>query len=189
MTDTTTTPEQLLPKAAWGWLLFAGIATSLIGLVLLTFPAAATLAVTLFAGWAFIFAGLFGLVGAIADRADGGLWTGLILGVLEVVLGGFLLFNPLAGTLTLTMVFIIWLLADGVAGTLLSIVRRGAHWGWWLVSSLISLGLGVLLLVGFPTSAIWILGTYGGIVLLFRGLALTFIAFDLRGMRKRLATA
>jgi uncharacterized membrane protein HdeD (DUF308 family) len=168
----------------WGWLLAGGVATTLIGMFLLVYPAAATAGVTLFLGWTMLIVGIVGFIGAIVNRADGGMWTGMILGLLTAVAGGFFAFNVLAGVLTLTMLFTIWLLVDGAVGIVASIFRRGTGWGWWFTSSLLSLVLGIMLLNAWPSSAIWLLGVYAGITFVFRGLMLTFVSFEVRRLGK-----
>ncbi len=164
----------------WGWLLAAGVFTTLISLFMFVYPAAASVAVTLFVGWSLLLAGVLGFVSGIVNRAAGGMWANIVLGLLSVAAGYFLAFNPLHGTVTLTMVFLFWLLADGVLGIVLSLSRRGHGWGWWFVSSLISLVLAFVLLGSMPLASIWILGLFAAITLLFRGMMLTTIAFEVR---------
>lgn len=167
-------------SSGWGWMLTGGILMTLIGMFLLVYPAAGTVGVTLFLGWFLIATGVIEFVVAITHRAEGGMWSGMLLGILAVVVGVLFAFNVIAGAMTLTMLFTLWLLADGALGILLSIVRRGTGWGWWLFSSLISLALGLMLLSAWPTSAIWVIGIYAGIMFVFRGMMLMFISFGVR---------
>lgn len=164
----------------WGWLFTGGILVMLIGMFLLVYPAAATAAVTLFLGWFMIAAGVIGFVVSIVQRKDGGMWSGMILGALAAIAGALIAFNVVAGVMTLTMLFTLWLLVDGGIGVILSLVRRGAGWGWWFTSSLISLILGVMLLNAWPSSAIWLLGVYAGITFIVRGMMLMFLSFEVR---------
>lgn len=184
MSDTALDTMASEVRTGGGWIATAGILVTLAGLFMLLFPVTASVSVTLFTGWALVFVGAVGCVAAIADRAAGGMWTGLILGVLAIVAGVMLAFNPLHGTVTLTMLLVIWLLVDGTVGTILSLMTRESHWGWWLASSLLSLLLGILLLGSLPQSAGWVLGTYVGIVLLLRGMALTATGLALRSAAK-----
>ena len=175
MTATTTSTSK-----PGGWLIAGGVLIALAGLFMLLFPASASVTVTLFTGWALMFAGVVGFIGALVDSTGGSKVVGILLSALAVVAGMLLAFNPLSGTVTLTMVFVYWLLADGILGTVLSIVNRGQAWGWWLASSLFSIALGLLLLGSMPLSASWILGVYVGITLLMRGLLLVAGGFVAR---------
>jgi len=180
MTDATIDTTGTRTGTGWGWLLASGIITVVTGMFMLTYPQMASLAVTLFVGWALMVVGIAGIVGGIVNRKSGGMWLTVLLGALTAVAGLMLAFNLLAGTVTLTMVFVIWLLADGIVGTLTSLVRRGKSWGWHLCASLVTLLLGIVLLQGMPMASATVLGVYAGIVLMFRGMTLTFIAFELR---------
>jgi uncharacterized membrane protein HdeD (DUF308 family) len=164
-------------------MLTGGILTMLIGMFLLVYPAAGTVGVTLFLGWFMIAAGVIGFVTSITNRDDGGMWGGMLLGVLAVVAGVLFAFNVVAGAMTLTMLFTLWLLADGIVGIVASIARRGTGWGWWFMSSLISLVLGVMLISAWPTSSIWLIGIYAGITFVFRGMMLMFLSFEMRRLR------
>jgi uncharacterized membrane protein HdeD (DUF308 family) len=54
------------------------------------------------------------------------------------------------------------------------------RWGWMLASGIIDIGLGVLLLIGLPGTALWALGLLLGINLIFGGWALIFMALHAR---------
>ena len=138
---------------------------------------------TLFLGWLMIGIGVVGFVMSILHRAEGGMWTGMILSLITAIAGALLAFNVLAGVLTLTMVFTIWLLVDGGIGIIMSLVRRESGWGWWLTSSILSLLLGILLLNAWPSSAIWLIGIYAGITFIFRGMMLTFLSFEAKRLK------
>lgn len=167
-------------SSGWGWVLAAGIAMLFAGMFMLVYPPAASLAVTMVLGWMMIAVGVIGFIGAIMNRAEGGLWTGMLLGVLMAVAGGLIAFNVLAGTVTLTLLFTIWLLVDGIVGSVMSIVRRGSGWGWWLTSSLLSLVLGLMLLSAWPAATLWLIGVYAGIMFLFRGMMMIVLAFEVK---------
>lgn len=179
----TATTQRASNGWGWGWALLGGIVTVGAGLFMLVYPEWASMAVTLFAGWALMLAGFASVVAGIANRRAGGMWTSIILGLLALVAGAFLAFNLLAGTVTLTMVFVCWLIADGGAGIVLSLARREANWGWWFASSVVTLALGLLLLGAMPGASAAIIGIYAGIVLIVRGMTLAFLSLDLRHAR------
>ncbi len=164
----------------WGLGLAAGITMILISILMFTVPAAAGLAVTVLLGWIVLASGIIGIVAGIAHRREGGLWVNLILGLLAVGAGLLLIFRPLAGTVTLATILVLWLIVDGLIGTIFSLVLRGPDWGWWLASSLVSLVLGVVLFGTLPVGSFWILGTFLAVALLFRGIALVVISLELR---------
>ena len=100
---------------AWGWKLFSGVLGIIAGLlVLFSDPLMAALGV----GWAFtlvlgiwgIFMGIIMLISAF----QGGGWGPGIMGVLAIILGIFLAWNPLSAALALPLVLGIFLVVGGI---------------------------------------------------------------------------
>jgi uncharacterized membrane protein HdeD (DUF308 family) len=93
----------------WIWKLLSGLLSVIAGLVVLQHPLWSAVLVPLTLVWILGFlalgSGVFALVAAIRGRS----WGVAILGVLNVVLGLFLIGNPILGAATL------WLVCAGVA--------------------------------------------------------------------------
>ncbi len=157
-----------------------GVATSLVALVLLFLPSFTSTAVTLITGICLMIGGGLLAVTAVATRDRGGMWTGLILGVVLLAAGLFLSTNLAEGTLALTTIAILWLLVDGVIGAVIAISRRPAGWGAMLFVSALAIILGALLWADLPSSSTWVLGIYAGLVLMGRGLTLVAGGMQLR---------
>jgi uncharacterized membrane protein HdeD (DUF308 family) len=51
-------------------------------------------------------------------------------------------------------------------------LREDKHWWLWLINAITSFVLGVLFVMGWPLSSLWLVGLFIGISLLFDGLAL-----------------
>ena len=118
-----TTPT---PTAHWWVFLLEGIAAILIGILLLTDPAATVVLVlnhplfaaivlpatlVLYLGVLGIIMGIFGIIGGFAGGGIGS----FIFGVLNLLIGILLLSSPAAATLAVPFVFGILLLIEGVA--------------------------------------------------------------------------
>lgn len=58
--------------------------------------------------------------------------------------------------------------------------RLRDNWGWLLVSGLLSLIAGVLIWIGWPSSAAWALGLLVGIELIFGGWSMILLALAAR---------
>src|SRR5215471_10149567 len=103
--------------------------------------------------------------------------------VIGLVAGVLLVGWPLLGTLSLTAVLIAFLFAEGVVSIMYALEHRNAlsgRWGWMLASGILDVGLGVLLFIGLPGTALWALGLLLGINLIFGGWALIFMALHAR---------
>jgi uncharacterized membrane protein HdeD (DUF308 family) len=167
----------------WVLFLIEGIVLVILGILALLAPVIASVAATVLFGWLLLLSGVIGLVTTFRARNAPGFWWSLLSAVIGIVAGVLLLGWPLLGTLSLTAVLIAFLLAEGVVSILYALEHRNAlsgRWGWMLASGIIDVGLGVLLAIGLPGTAMWALGLLLGINLIFGGWALIFMALHAR---------
>ena len=180
---TMTVHEEGLRKS-WIWMAVLAV-ISLIGGVLALFnPFAATLAATMMAGWVFALLGLVQIVQAFQVQGWGGFIWALLFGLLSLIVGGSLIFNPLAGMVSLTLLVAVLFIATGVVKTMYSFsLRPVTGWGWVLFSGLVSLALGIMIMADLPASAASILGILLGVELISNGVLFLFVALGLRNLR------
>ncbi|MFA6266330.1 MAG: HdeD family acid-resistance protein [Pseudolabrys sp.] len=167
----------------WKLYLFEGVALLVLGLVAILIPPLATLAVTILFGWLFLISGVIGLVTTFWMRNAPGFWWALISAALGILAGGWLLAQPIAGALSLTLVLIAFFIIEGVASIFFALDHRrelSGQWGWMLASGLVDLVLAVMLLTGLPSTAVWALGLLVGINMVFGGTALIAMALHAR---------
>jgi len=167
------------------WVLFLteGIVLVVLGVLALLAPMIASVAATVFFGWLLLLSGIVGLVTTFRARHAPGFWWSLVSALIGIVAGVLLVGWPLLGTLSLTAVLIAFLFAEGVVTILYALEHRNApsgRWGWMLASGILDVGLGVLLFIGLPGTALWALGLLLGINLIFGGWALIFMALHAR---------
>lgn len=168
--------------AHWKLFLFQGLLLILLGLLAVALPQIATLAVEILIGWLFVVGGVFRLYSVLKSRDAPGFWWSLLTAVLAVVVGALLVAQPLAGVLTLTMVLIVLFAVEGIAAIVMAFQYRDhmKSWGWILVSGFVNLGLAVLVWIGWPETASWVIGLMVGINMMFVGLSLTMTAIAAR---------
>jgi uncharacterized membrane protein HdeD (DUF308 family) len=164
----------------WRLFLFQGVVMIILGVLAVALPMAATLAIELFVGWLFLISGIIGLVALFSVHdAPAFLW-GLVTAALSVAAGVMLIWNPVAGALSLTLVLVALFIAEGVFQIATSMGYRhvmAASWGWLLVSGISDLVLAAVIILGWPISAVWALGLLVGVNLLTSGWALVMAAF------------
>jgi uncharacterized membrane protein HdeD (DUF308 family) len=167
----------------WKLFLIEGIVLVLLGIAAIVLPPLATLAVTILFGWLFLISGVFGLITTFAARNAPGFWWSLISAVLGIIVGAMLLIWPIGGTLSLTLVLIVFFTVEGIASIMYAIEHRRqltGQWGWMLASGIVDLVLAAIIFVGLPGTAMWALGLLVGINLVFGGSALIAMALHAR---------
>jgi len=167
------------------WVLFLteGIVLVILGILALLAPVVASVAATVFFGWLLLMSGIVGLFTTFRARHAPGFWWSLVSAAIGIVAGVLLIGWPLLGTLSLTAVLIAFLFAEGLVTIMYALEHRNAlsgRWGWMLASGIVDVGLGVLLLIGLPGTALWALGLLLGINLIFGGWALIYMALHAR---------
>jgi uncharacterized membrane protein HdeD (DUF308 family) len=167
----------------WKWFLAEGVILLLLGIFAVVAPFVAGVATTLFVGWLFLLAGVAGLVFTYQERAAPGFWWALLSSAVAVLAGLSLLFNPVVGLVSLTVVMSFYFLIDGILTILLGIGYRGHapdHWQWVVVSGVIDLILAAILFSGLPGTALWAVGLLVGIDLAFAGASIIGLAVAAR---------
>ena len=167
----------------WRLFLAEGIGLSLLGLAAMIVPALAGLFATVFLGWLFLVAGIFGLAITLRARQAPGFGWALLSALAAILAGGVLLWNPLQGLITLTYVLTAFFLVDGILIIVLAIAHRReltGKWEWMLVNGVIDIALAGIVISGLPGSLVWVLGLLVGVDLLFGGASLIAMALDAR---------
>jgi uncharacterized membrane protein HdeD (DUF308 family) len=168
------------------WFMIYGIVLILVGALAIIAPGVATLAIEILIGWVLVGSGIFGLIAVFrAGTSAPGFWWNLLTAVLLLLAGIALLWSPIAGALTLTIILAAFLLATGVTKLVLAFGYRRAiprAWGWMLVTAVLDLVLGMLILLGLPGTSLWVLGLMVGIDLLFTGVAVFMAALRCRSI-------
>lgn len=133
-------------------------------------------------GWLLIFNGGIRLFKSFPSKPIRGFWLGLVVGVLYVISGLYVVFNPVEAVLTLTWLFGFMLICEGVVTIIAAFVNKvGRNLSWMVVlDGVITLVLGILVLSQWPVSAIWLIGLYIGISMLMSGLSLLVISLSTR---------
>jgi uncharacterized membrane protein HdeD (DUF308 family) len=164
----------------WIWFFGLGILQLILGLIALGLSLLATLVSVVLFGWLLVFSGILHIVHAFRVRDWGGFLLGLLVGVLDLVVGGMLVIYPAAGALTLTLVLAAFFIVGGLYQIIEALFLQLPKWWWVLVSGLVSLLLGVLLWTEWPVSALWFIGFCVGIGLIFRGWRWVMVALTAR---------
>jgi uncharacterized membrane protein HdeD (DUF308 family) len=166
-------------RSHWRLLMFQGTIMVLLGILAFAAPVAATIAVDIFVGWLFLISGIVGLVAVFSAKDIPAFLWSLITAALSVTAGFLLIWKPVVGALTLTLLLTALFMTEGVFQIVASIAYRhvaGGSWGWMLVSGLADLVLVALIILGWPMTAAWTLGILVAINLITSGWAILMAA-------------
>ena len=155
------------------WFLGAGAAMVGLGVLAIALPFIFTVAFDLAIGVLLVGSGAVHAVHAVQVRRWAGAIPRLFVALLYLAAGVLILVRPLTGALALTLVLSAFLVAAGVSRLILASHLHGhAGWGWTLASGILSILLGVFIFLGWPSTAVWVLGLFIGVDLLFAGWSL-----------------
>ncbi len=178
-TETESAALGQLPLS-WGWLLALGILLILVGTFAVAVSLVATLASVLLFGWMLFFTGVVEAVYAFKQAKWGGVLLHVVNGVLSVVAGFLLARHPLAGAVVLTLLMAMFFMIGGLFRIIATFVMRLPHRGWLLLSGIITLLLGLLIWNQLPGAAVWVIGTFVGIDMIFSGWSWVMLALAAR---------
>jgi len=159
----------------WKVLLAGGIISVVLGLNAIIVPPLASVGITILVG-IILLVGAVGMVAEAISRGTTGhrIWSAIVA-VIYVIAGVWLLINPVEGTITLTVVLIVFFLVIGLFRLIAGIQGRSGgvpNAGWMIVNGILSIAIAVLVLLDLPSSAAWAIGLLVGIQLLFDGMML-----------------
>lgn len=157
-------------KKASGWFIGMAVVFILLGMVAIIEPGVAGLAVTILVGWLLVFGGAAHLIAAFSGGGAGRVLWQVLIGIVYIVGGVYFLMHPLMGLGTLTLFLALIILAEAVFEIIAYFRMRGhSGSGWLLVNALITLLLGGLIWLQWPSSSVWAIGTLVGVNLLITG--------------------
>ena len=169
----------------WGWLLALGILFVVLGFIGLGMVVGLTLVSVLFIGVLLIIAGASQIVDTFKSKQwRAAVWHTLIA-ILYLIGGGFVIYDPILAS-TLITALIAWILIFiGIIRLLMAnVLREDRGWGWLVFAGLMAIILGVLILLQWPYSGMWVLGLFIAIEMLVNGWAYIFIAIAARNKNK-----
>jgi len=166
-------------KRRWGWFLLLGLIMVTLGTLAIMCSQNLILLsefTVIFIGWLMIIGGVLEVVGSFTVKAWGGFFIDLLTGLLYAM-GGFILVNHTAPMLALlTLMIAMFLIFSGIFRMLIALLHRYQHWGWLLLSGAVNLILGLLIWRQWPSSALWVIGLFIGIDMIFYGWSLIMLS-------------
>jgi uncharacterized membrane protein HdeD (DUF308 family) len=173
-------------EISWGWLLALGILSVVLGTVGLGMVGMLTIASVIFFGVLLLVGGAAQLFQAFTCKGWKSVLWHVLIALLYLAAGIVCITDPVgsSGVLTLALAWI--LIAVGVFRGIMAFQLRGnPGWVWVLIAGAIAIALGLMILAQWPESALWIIGLFVAIELIFNGWSEVFIALAARRAGQR----
>jgi uncharacterized membrane protein HdeD (DUF308 family) len=165
----------------WGWIVALGVIFVIAGFVALGSVVLATVVSVTYVGIMMLLAGVAEIFSAFQMQSWGKFFLWIILGLLYAIAGVFTFQNPLLVAGMLTLILGGALVATGIMRIFLAFqMQGGAPWVWVALSGVVTALLGVVILIQWPVSGLYILGTFLGVDLLFAGFGWISLGMALR---------
>lgn len=173
--------EQL--RRQWNWYLIFGIIMIILGVLAIGASTTVTMASMVFLGALLLIGGIVQIGYAFTVTKWSGFFLSLFAGILYAVVGFMLIAHPTASALSLTLLLAAFYIVGGLFRIIGSLATRFDHWGWALLSGVVTLVLGLLIWGGWPETGLWVFGLFIGIDLIVYGWFWVMLALAARNMK------
>jgi len=173
-------PVELARHASTASVLW-GVALIVFGMVAVGSPLVAALAVNVIVAWLIALAGGVHLLLAFRAHGAGSMIWKLLVGIAYLCFGIYMIVHPLLGVASLTLLLASLFLVEGILNIVLFFKMRPVHGSTWvLVDGIITLLLGLMIYMQWPSSSAWVIGTLVGISMIFSGVARVMMSLSVR---------
>jgi uncharacterized membrane protein HdeD (DUF308 family) len=148
----------------WGALLI------LLGIMAIGAPFLAAVAVSAVISWLILFAGVVHILLAFhAHGAGSAIWR-VLVGLAYLVFGAYMIVHPVLSVASLTLALAGLFVIEGILNVGLYFKMRPLHGSSWvLIDGIITLLLGGMIYMQWPSSSLWAIGTLVGVSLMISG--------------------
>lgn len=176
-TETDTGVEEMSLSTGWRSLAIVGGITALFGVLAIVFPFVTGVSLSVLLGVLLVVGGFMHVAHAFSAQGwKGSLWQLLLAGLYGIA-GIALMVNPLFTLATLTLLLAAFFFVDGIIEMVMGLRLRGqAGWEWTLISGVLGILAGAVIWMGWPSTALWVVGLLFGINLLSTGLSMVVLA-------------
>ncbi|MEV6180395.1 HdeD family acid-resistance protein [Streptomyces sp. NPDC052016] len=179
-------PLHALSRAAWQVVLGAGVASLLLGILVLAWPGASLFAVGVLFGLYLVLSGAFHLVSAFGTHRTTSLRVlAFISGALSLLLGLLCFRGPMQSILLLALWIGVGWLIRGITQTLAAASDRGMPARGWQIFLGVVTFVGGIVMIDWPFASVAVLTLVGGIWLVVVGVVEIVTALRIRGRSRQ----
>lgn len=165
----------------WAWHVLFGLLLMIAGVYGAAYSTLVTMGIMLWFGVLLLFSGAFHLFYAFSNRTKFVIFLECFFALLSFVLGIYFIAFPAAASVFITLLVGLFLILRGVFRITYAFLMRDFAI-WWLVlfTGIIAAVLGILILVNWPSSGLWIIGLYISVEIFLTGLSMFLFALSAR---------
>lgn len=155
--------------------LIEGILLAILGLSMLMLPKITTITFGMMICLAFIVYGGYKAINAFITRHyTRHFILNIILGLILVGVGLFLFIAPMFNLVIITSAIGVYFFLESISTSAFAIQNRKTLYFWWanIPVAIMQFLLGLIIIVGLPSTALWIIGILAGINFLITGMVL-----------------
>ena len=173
-------PAQVVQRATTFSILW-GASLIVLGMLAIASPMDAAVALTVIISWLLIFAGVVHLAVAFHLREAGRVIWRALVGLAYISFGVYLFSRPTIGVVSLTLVLATLFLVEGVFNIAMFFQARSIHGSTWILfDGIITLALGLMIYLQWPSSSAWAIGTLVGASLIISGVTRVMVSVAVR---------
>jgi uncharacterized membrane protein HdeD (DUF308 family) len=170
------------------WAIVWGVLLIVFGVLAIGSPFLAAVAVNVVIAWLIILAGVVHLIVAFHAHRAGRLAWKLLVGLAYLFFGVYLLLHPVVGVASLTLVLASLFLIEGILDVILFFKMRSIRGSSWvLVDGIITLLLGLMIYLQWPSSSVWAIGVLVGVSMIISGVTRVMLSLAVRKAQTALA--
>jgi len=166
-------------QAHWRLFLFEGVIFVLLGVSAIVIPQLFTEAIILFLGWIIGIGGFVHVCRALIFRDMPGFGLWVFGGVLQVFVGSLLIFDPIFGVITITVMMTLFFAAEGGIKIYWAFMLRPIpDWKLVLISGVTELVFALIILMTWSKTVHWLLGLFLGINMIMLGCSMVKLSLS-----------
>lgn len=167
-----------------GWLFVVGLILLVLGIVGLSMELMLTLVSMYFFAAFLLVSSLSHFADAFKYKGAKGILWQVFIALLYLFAALVILYDPLLASTMITALLAWLLIVIGISRIIMAFSVKGSGgWGFILFAGICSLILGILILLHWPMSGLWVIGMFIAIDLIVSGWTYIFIALSMRSAK------
>ena len=162
-------------KRFLSYVLIEGILLSALGLGMLMLPKITTISFGLMLCLTFVVYGGYKVINAILTRNYSRHFIlNILAGLLLFLVGVFLFMAPMFNLILITSAIGVYFILESISSTAFAVQNKNTLYFWWLeiLVGVMQFLLGLIVILGLPSTALWVVGILAGVNFLIAGIVL-----------------